>query len=100
MGIDSFFNCLQAIERHHSGLLGKYQDGFCEWLIKKQYSKSTIYNYIPHITQLSCFLSGQGLKHMLLKSSPPDGEIQSKKALWKQDKILNWLENLTYPGVM
>lgn len=62
MGLNRFFTCAQAIERHHSGIFGGFQDGFCEWLINKQYSKSIIYNYIPHITHLSCFLSKQGLK--------------------------------------
>jgi site-specific recombinase XerD len=63
MGLNSFFTCPQVIERHHSGILGGFQDGFCEWLINKQYSKSIIYNYIPHITHLSCFLSKQGLEN-------------------------------------
>lgn len=61
MGLNRFFTCPLAIERHHSGILGGFQDGFCEWLIDKQYSKSTITIYIPHITHLSCFLSKQGL---------------------------------------
>jgi len=61
MGLNRFFSKPQAIERHHFGPLGVFQDGFCDWLMDKQYSKSIIYVYIPHITHLSCFLHAQGL---------------------------------------
>lgn len=37
-------------------------------------------------------------RDMLLKSSPPEDNRDRKKPVWKQDKILSWLENLTYPG--
>lgn len=64
MGLHRFFSCPHAIERYHSGPLGVFQDGFCDWLIDKHYSKDTIYSYIPHITHLSNFLSEQGLTHI------------------------------------
>jgi len=37
-------------------------------------------------------------REMLLKSSPPEGNKHHNKPLWKEDKILKWLEKLAYPG--
>jgi len=37
-------------------------------------------------------------REMLLKSSPPEENKEFHKPLWKDDKILKWLEELTYPG--
>lgn len=64
MGLTDFYSCPRAIERNRCGLLGVFQDGFCDWLIDKRYSKTTINSYIPHITHLSCFLSEQGLDNI------------------------------------
>ncbi len=62
MGLSCFFTCPETIESHRLGILGQFQDGFCDWLINQQYSASTIYNYIPHITHLSCFLRDLSLE--------------------------------------
>lgn len=37
-------------------------------------------------------------RDMLLKSLSPEDCSDKKKPAWKQDKILDWLEKLTYPG--
>lgn len=59
MAIELVFVCPKTLSKLRSGPLGKLLDGFCDWLQKCGFSRSTIRNHLSNVSHLSGYLDEQ-----------------------------------------
>ena len=59
MALELVFVCPRTLGKLRSGPLGKLLDGYCDWLLERGFSRSTIRNHLSNVSHLNGYLNAQ-----------------------------------------
>jgi site-specific recombinase XerD len=59
MALELVFVCPRTLGKLRSGPLGKLLDGYCDWLLERGFSRSTIRNHLSDVSHLNAYLDTQ-----------------------------------------
>jgi integrase/recombinase XerD len=59
MALELVFVCPRTLVKLRSGPLGKLLDGYCDWLLERGFSQSTIRMHLPNVSHLNDYLDTQ-----------------------------------------
>jgi len=60
MALERVFNCPRTLVKLRNVPLGKYLDGFCEWLLERGFSRATVRKHLSNISHFNWYLGGKG----------------------------------------
>jgi len=58
MALEQVFGCPKTLSRLRSGPLGKFLDGFCNWLLDRGFRRGTIRKHLFNVSHLNEHLGG------------------------------------------
>lgn len=58
MALEQVFKCPRTLKRLRNGLLGKFAEGFCGWLLEHGFSRSAIRHHLFYLSHLNGHLNG------------------------------------------
>jgi integrase/recombinase XerD len=58
MALEKVFECPRTLRKFRSGPLGKFLDGFCQWLLDRRFSRGCIRTHLVYVSHLNEYLSG------------------------------------------
>jgi integrase/recombinase XerD len=58
MALEKVFECPRTLRKFRCGPLGKFLDGFCQWLLDRRFSRGCIRTHLGYVSHLNEYLSG------------------------------------------
>ena len=58
MALEQVFDCPRTISGLRSGPLGGLLEGFCDWLVERRFSRSTVRKHLSNVSHLGKYLAG------------------------------------------